>query len=113
MCRYGVHTYKEHFACVGCRKAFRKERARFADPGVCPHCGGPLQRVGRDFHAPRRRNRRAWRTVTLLLQHGIRWDSCGCGGPGYRPTHPRDVAAFVAATQEAPLPARRRPPRHR
>ena len=24
MCRYAVHTYKSHFACFSCRKAFKK-----------------------------------------------------------------------------------------
>lgn len=51
----------------------------------CPRCGDLMVDLGRDFHAPRRRNVGQWRKVELLVARNVRFDSCGCTGPGARP----------------------------
>ena len=104
MCRYGMHHYKQHYACFSCRKAFRKNAEMLPGPPTCPQCGRPMKGMGLDFKAPRRRNRSQWRKAKLLAQYNILYHSCGCGGPGHRPAYLREVPSFLA---ELHKPARR------
>lgn len=93
MCRYGDHTYKDHFACFGCRKTFRKpESLQYK----CPDCGEVMVNMGKDFAAPRKRNHKQWAKVQLLAQNGILFRSCGCSGPGYRPKTMREAHEFLS-----------------
>lgn len=87
MCRYGMSTYKTHFACLPCRYSAKHPPRYTADAPLpaCPHCREPMVDLGRDFHAPRRTDVRQWRKVAMLVRAGIRFDSCGCTGPGPRP----------------------------
>lgn len=85
MCRYSVpkgSRYKTHYACVTCRYTAKEERYATLP---CPHCRAPMVDAGRDFKAPRRGNVGQWRKVAVLLDADIRFDSCGCRGPGPRP----------------------------
>jgi DNA-directed RNA polymerase subunit RPC12/RpoP len=93
MCRYSEHEYKTSWACFHCRKSFNKPR--YGASCHCPECGRPMKLMGRDFQAPRKRNKRAWRVVQRLRRAGIKFDSCGCGGPGYRPRRPWEVEGFL------------------
>lgn len=84
MCRYSIPcVYKGHYVCLPCRRSIKAEYRREHVP--CPECGAPMVAMGRDFHAPRRGSRNQWRKVELLAARGVRFDSCGCRGPGYRP----------------------------
>ncbi|RMG74827.1 MAG: hypothetical protein D6722_01930 [Bacteroidetes bacterium] len=97
--------YKPHYACFGCRKAFK--RRRWADifgdtkgeslPARCPDCGQPMADMGLDFEAPKRSDRKAWAHLASLYASGITFHSCGCSGPGFIP---RDQAEHVAFLQE-------------
>jgi hypothetical protein len=51
--------------------------------------------MGLDFKAPKRKDKEQWKVVEILYEHGITFYSCGCGGPGYRPTRLREVPAFL------------------
>lgn len=59
---------KQHFACFGCRKAFKAggefvldaAGARVRRVVACPDCGRPMAPMGRNFRAPRRAAVRAW-----------------------------------------------------
>jgi DNA-directed RNA polymerase subunit RPC12/RpoP len=106
MCRYGDTTYKEHYACFHCRKAFKqpsyfdlpkdvRPKRREERVVVCPQCGSRMRNMGLDFKAPRQRSVDQWRKVELLYQRGITFHSCGCCGPGYRPATLAEVRAFV------------------
>ena len=105
MCRYAA-TYKLHYACFGCRKMFRQpplyELAVDPQPTTvtgrvvpCPQCGERMHDLGLDFKAPKQRDLEQWEKVKLLHDHGIRFQSCGCSGPGPRPARLRDVPAFL------------------
>lgn len=102
MCRYGMSgPYRGHWACFACRKSFKWPHDRHADRATlpsptCPPCGGPLESMGLDFRAPAANDLKQWQKVRLLADHGFRYFSCGCGGPGPRPAELRDVAAFLA-----------------
>jgi len=107
MCRYGMHTYKEPFACFDCRKSFKQthrcelpksRRPPEGEPRVvpCPQCGKPMAHLGHDFKAPPRHDVKQWEKIRVLFRHGFAFHACGCGGPGYRPEHLREVEAFVA-----------------
>jgi hypothetical protein len=110
MCRYGLYgPYKEHFACFRCRKGF-KQTSRFELPEQlrpapgelrtvpCPQCGQPMNDMGHDFKAPRQRDVKQWKKVEILYGHGFTYHSCGCCGPGLRPTDLKDVEKFLAGT---------------
>lgn len=82
MCRYVDHDYRTHYACLACRHS-----AKFA-PGVaprCPSCSAPMVDLGRDFAAPRKSATAQWRKLGILVAAGVRFESCGCSGPGPRP----------------------------
>ena len=69
-----------HYACLTCRIAFKKpsvdllgkiDEACFP----CPECQRPMQYMGRSFKAPRRNATRQWKKVSLLIQHGFRFET--------------------------------------
>ena len=100
MCRYAV-AYREHWACFGCRKMFRRRSPKEWPSGfkietgritqwpdkaahaACPQCRGAMHNMGLDFKAPSQNDEKQWQKVRLLSQNGVRWSSCGCSGPGY------------------------------
>lgn len=100
MCRYALNgPYRDHYACFSCRKSYKWPHDRNVDPAtlpspVCPQCGGPVEAMGLDFKAPPTDDVAQWEKVRVLADHGLRYTSCGCGGPGPRPEHLRDVEAF-------------------
>jgi len=112
MCRYALAgPYKDRYACFRCRKAFKRRKSKDLparmrpqnheiEPAVvrCPDCRGPMHNMGMDFQAPRRNDVRQWRKVELLFERGVKFHSCGCGGPGLRPVTLREVEAFLADT---------------
>ncbi|MFI7608729.1 hypothetical protein ACIBTV_26775 [Micromonospora sp. NPDC049366] len=104
MCRYAFARYKTHFACLADRRTAKHP------PGAaprCPDCREPMVDLGRDFHAPRRADGRQWRKLALLVAAGRRavdgryradgplFDSCGCAGPGPRPTTLADAKTLL------------------
>jgi hypothetical protein len=106
MCRYGgeYYEYKRKYACFACRKAFKRPAGRDLpdaswkdrDPAPCPDCGRPMAHIGRDFKPPRRDEVEAWAVAEHLFGRGFHYHTCGCNGPGYRPTRWADVPAFLA-----------------
>lgn len=103
MCRYAFSGYRTHFACLDDRRAAKHPAG--AAPR-CPDCGQPMVELGRDFHAPRRADRRQWRKVAMLVRAGVRavdplrrggplFDSCGCTGPGPRPAGLADAKTLL------------------
>ncbi len=104
MCRYALNgPYRDHYACFACRKSFKWPHDRNAEAStlpapVCPQCRGPVEAMGLDFKAPPMDDEKQWLKVRILANHGIRYASCGCGGPGPRPEHLRDVEAFLAGS---------------
>lgn len=99
-------TYKPHYACFACRKAFRRrlrsdlENAGEDRPARCPQCGLLMASMGLDFKPPKQDDSKAWELVSRLWEVGITFHSCGCGGPGYRPRDPREYRAFLEKTRE-------------
>ncbi|MGW0122071.1 deoxyxylulose-5-phosphate synthase [Streptomyces sp. NPDC003327] len=80
---------KTSYVCLPCRASYKQPYPVDPHPGrpdrLCPRCAGPLIHVGSAFAAPRRRDTAAWRTLTVLLNAGVRFHKSCCGGPGYRP----------------------------
>lgn len=97
MCRYGMYgPYKQHYACFNCRKMFR--HPGFARPEkqvLCPQCRSAMGSMGLDFKAPKQTAKEQWDVVQILYRNNIRYSSCGCGGPGYRPSTKRTLAEFL------------------
>jgi hypothetical protein len=109
MCRYGNYgPYKKHFACFACRKGFKRPaESEWADhlrppdgaaaPAPCPDCRAPMADMGLDFAPPPRRDAEHWAVAEFLFRRGFAYHSCGCTGPGYRPSRWADVPAFLDA----------------
>ena len=101
MCRYGESRYKPHYACFGCRKAFKRRRKEDVNasgpdrPARCPQCGNLMADMGLDFAPPKARDEVAWRVLGELWTLGETFHSCGCGGPGYRPRSPAGYQEFL------------------
>jgi hypothetical protein len=89
VCYYGQVNYKFHYVCTACRVSVKRfpDWASFEHP--CPRCLRPMSAVGRDFAAPRRRDKAGWRAVEAVLAAGLRYEgrsACGCSRePKYRP----------------------------
>ncbi len=107
MCRFAnFGPYKEPFACFECRKVF-KQTCRWELPAhlqlkpgeericKCPQCGKPMADMGRDFKAPKNKDLKQWKKVQILYEHGFTFHSCGCCGPGFRPSELKDVWRFI------------------
>lgn len=107
MCRYGQYgPYKRHFACFSCRKGFKRfQESEWPDlqrpaegdvvPAPCPDCKRPMADMGFDFKPPKQRDVEHWEVVEFLFRRGFKYNSCGCGGPGYRPSRWDEVPAFL------------------
>jgi hypothetical protein len=54
--------------------------------------------MGLDFRSPPSDAIEEWSVLEQLYVHGIRFHSCGCNGPGYRPRKQRDLEAFLEKT---------------
>ncbi|MFD0143876.1 MULTISPECIES: deoxyxylulose-5-phosphate synthase [unclassified Streptomyces] len=83
---YNAHS-KTSFVCLPCRASYKQP---YGDPDSragrrCPRCARQLIHVGSAFAPPRRRDTAAWRTLSVLLNAGVRFHKSCCGGPGYRP----------------------------
>ena len=99
-------TYKDHYACFECRKAFkqsnildlpkqRRPRRGEKTTVLCPQCRNPMHNMGHAFKAPRQNATKQWKKVETLIAHGIRFDYYGWAGPGYRPATLREVERFL------------------
>lgn len=92
MCRYGIKTYKSHYACFECRKTFKRRFIEDINNGEkqsveakCPQCGQLMANMGLDFASPKKDNIKEWAHLKNLFSVGITFHSCGCSGPGYIP----------------------------
>ena len=60
-----------HYACVACRRSFKRGAQRFELIKACPNCGANAIDVGRHFKPPRSTDLPQWEEVRFLLQHGF------------------------------------------
>ena len=68
-------AYLIPYACLECRKAFKRHNDTDALTMKCPDCGGSAHRTGRKFKPPKRSDLQQWEKVRLLLEHGFRFFS--------------------------------------
>ncbi|MGW0465876.1 deoxyxylulose-5-phosphate synthase [Streptomyces sp. NPDC003027] len=73
------------YVCLPCRASYKQPYDRAHDTRRCPRCSRTLIHVGSAFAPPKRRDTAAWRTLSVLLNAGVRFHKSCCGGPGYRP----------------------------
>ena len=82
ICMSGEKTYKQHYACFRCRKAFKKTNSREVpkrrlETDVhgrivhCPQCGERMPDVGFDFEAPKQHDIKAWAEAEVRLTSSI------------------------------------------
>ena len=69
--------YNMSFVCLVCYKSFKRECGRlpsdYPNALPCPDCGGPAHNFGRHFKAPKKTDRKQWRKVRFLFEHGFRF----------------------------------------
>jgi len=94
MCRYSEHSYKTHYACLNCFYTTKLQYRPWNNNPKCTTCGNEMRHMGRDFHAPRRANKRQWTKIKLLASINMIYDSCGCYGPGKRPKTLREAKEY-------------------
>jgi hypothetical protein len=104
--RYAEHSYKQHWACFVCRKAFKYAHAT---EKTCPECGRKMIPMGLDFKAPPKNNLPQWRKVELLHLLGAHFSSSGWTGPGLRPKTLRDLREMMWRGTYPQSPPRKRP----
>jgi DNA-directed RNA polymerase subunit RPC12/RpoP len=102
MCRYGMITYKPHYACFACRKTFKRRLLQDMErdeteavAAKCPECGALTANMGLDFKSPPRNDARAWQHLRNLYAVGITYHSCGCSGPGYIPATTEALVVYL------------------
>ncbi|MFE9728165.1 deoxyxylulose-5-phosphate synthase [Streptomyces sp. NPDC005794] len=95
---------KTSYVCLPCRASYKQPYDRERADRACPRCTGALIHVGSAFAAPRRRDTAAWRTLSVLLNAGIRFHKSCCGGPGYRPRTLREVKERMAYAERTGEP---------
>lgn len=105
MCRYGMTTYKPHYACFNCCKTFKRRLLSDIERGShqhheaaiakCPQCGGLMADMGLDFESPKRNDTKTWQHIRNLYTAGITFHSCGCSGPGYIPKDHEALLAYL------------------
>lgn len=66
-------AYRFPFVCFHCRKSFKYPA--LPERRLCPHCAGPMERLGRKFSAPKASDRMQWRKVQYLVEHGFRFQT--------------------------------------
>ncbi len=73
--------YNMSFACLECRKAFKRHVDIKNIPAqlACPQCGGPAHNFGRHFKSPRQVDARQWQKVRFLFEHGFRFQKIRIG----------------------------------
>lgn len=83
---------KTSYVCLPCRASYKQpygpERER-----RCPRCARSMIHAGSAFAPPRRRDKGAWRALSVVLNAGIGFHKSCCGGPGWRPSTLREVKA--------------------
>ncbi|MFD0713580.1 hypothetical protein [Paenibacillus sp. GCM10027626] len=108
MCRYAMYgPYKDIYACFSCRKVY-KQTSKFELDKMerdkvcysCPQCGKLMNDMGHDFKAPKQSDVKQWKKVEILYQKGFAYHSCGCNGPGYRPSRLNEVECFLTENRK-------------
>ncbi|MEV0982596.1 deoxyxylulose-5-phosphate synthase [Streptomyces sp. R-07] len=102
---------KTSYVCLPCRASYKQPYLGDHDR-LCPRCAEPLIHVGSAFATPRRRDTAAWRTLSVLLNAGVRFHKSCCGGPGYRPRTLSEVRERMAYARRTGEPFARALVRH-
>ncbi|PVE07130.1 hypothetical protein [Streptomyces scopuliridis] len=97
---------KTSYVCLPCRASYKQPYLGDHER-ICPRCAAPLIHAGSAFAPPRRGDTAAWRTLSVLLNAGVRFHKSCCGGPGYRPRTWRETRAGPAYARRTGEPLAR------
>ncbi|MCB5169132.1 deoxyxylulose-5-phosphate synthase [Streptomyces bambusae] len=95
---------KTSYVCLPCRASYKQPYDR-ARRRLCPRCAEPMIHAGSAFATPRRGDKAAWRTLTVLLNAGVGFHKSCCGGPGFRPRTVREVRERLTYAERSGEPA--------
>ncbi len=89
-------TNSMQFACLNCRKTFKRPQLRMPEQGYpCPECKKVMYQMGKAFRSPKKTDLEQWQKVRLLIEAGVQFHR----GGGAKPQYARDVPAFLEATR--------------
>ncbi|MDT9691768.1 deoxyxylulose-5-phosphate synthase [Streptomyces sp. P9(2023)] len=91
---------KTSYVCLPCRASYKQSYGKDRERR-CPRCTRVMIHAGSAFAPPPRRDKAAWRTLTLLLNAGVGFHKSCCGGPGYRPRELREARTWLAERRAA------------
>ena len=90
--------YKMSFACLECRKAFKRGldlSRKCPETMKCPDCGGAAYNFGRHFKAPKKTDQKQWNKIRFLFENGFRFQKIRIG------THHHDTVAYPETLEDA------------
>ncbi len=108
-------VYTMLYACLKCRKVFKKPRYKLGQGGaweaieysrICPQCGHQLYETGMAFKAPKQTDRKQWSKISVLLRTGYRFNP-DFGNPFDEPAPQKTPPAKVPMS-EFRKPSRKR-----
>lgn len=75
------------YACVGCRKSFKRNVEWRQPPAElpCPHCGGAAIGLSRNFKPPAQNDVAQWAKVKALIDAGFRFEHVEDATGRYQP----------------------------
>ncbi|MFI8828071.1 deoxyxylulose-5-phosphate synthase [Streptomyces sp. NPDC053431] len=97
---------KTSYVCLPCRASYKQPYDAWRERR-CPRCARVMIHAGSAFAPPPRRDRNAWRALSVVLNAGIGFHKSCCGGPGYRPRTLAEVKARMAYARRTGEPAAR------
>ena len=98
--------YNMAFACLECRKSFKREfdlSQEHSEKMKCPDCGGEAYNFGRHFKVPKKADKKQWEKVERLFLAVFRFFGSGSHGGPKLPEKLCDVERFIKENQNHPL----------
>jgi len=98
-------AYKVAFACLACRRSFKRPAIPRQEERPCPRCGGVSVNLGRHFKPPPADDLAQWRKVAFLVRHGFLSQHVSDPEKGYLryPGTLAEAKVFVAKYREQAL----------
>ncbi|MEU8616358.1 deoxyxylulose-5-phosphate synthase [Streptomyces sp. NPDC048623] len=97
---------KTSYVCLPCRASYKQPYDSWRERR-CPRCARVMIHAGSAFAPPKRRDRDAWRALSVVLNAGISFHKSCCGGPGWRPRTLREVKERTAYARRTGEPMAR------
>ena len=101
---WSLSRYPQHWVCTKCCISFKSNRNinkkykkwDYESGPSCHKCGQKGIIAGRDFRAPKQKNKKEWKKVIKMLKHGIKFHEDYGYRNGYRFKNMKELDQFIA-----------------